>query len=250
MKFLMALLLLSPGITPDEVVKLKKAGISDETIMSVIDADRTVFRLDSDEIIRLKQEGLSDRLLHHMVSTSKTAPAREGKGLLIENRSSTPVRVHVDPAGRTVEFDGNRGTILAAKSSREWEAPTGNYRVLKAGKAFAYGFDAPNRITLRGCSLGNMEILTAYVEKAGERDTFLVRLEENDQEPVTRSLPLPTRPRYALRSRYGRDSGSGNRVLLGAGIGAIIGHQSDRAWEGALIGGGAGLLFDQFLRCK
>jgi uncharacterized protein YcfJ len=37
-----------------------------------------------------------------------------------------------------------------------------------------------------------------------------------------------------------RAEGAGAGALLGAGIGAIIGNQSGRAWEGALIGGAVG----------
>ncbi len=39
-----------------------------------------------------------------------------------------------------------------------------------------------------------------------------------------------------------RAEGAGAGALLGAGVGAIIGHQSGRAWEGALIGGAVGSL--------
>ena len=35
-------------------------------------------------------------------------------------------------------------------------------------------------------------------------------------------------------------------TLAGAGIGAIIGHQSDHEAQGAWIGAGVGLLFDVF----
>lgn len=39
-----------------------------------------------------------------------------------------------------------------------------------------------------------------------------------------------------------RAEGAGAGALLGAGLGAIIGNQSGRAWEGAMIGGAAGAL--------
>lgn len=39
-----------------------------------------------------------------------------------------------------------------------------------------------------------------------------------------------------------RAEGAGAGALLGGGIGAIIGHQSGHAWEGALIGAAAGSL--------
>ncbi len=250
MKLLLALLLFSSGITQEEIVKLKKAGISDETIVKLIDADNTVFSLGADDLIRLRKEGLSDRLLQHMISTSKEAPASEGKGLQIENLSAMAVRVYVDSKARTVEFNGSRGTTLSPKSSREWDASPGTYRVLKDGKAYAYRFDAPNRISLRGGKVGDMEIITAYIEKAPDRDTFLVHLKENKPAPapVLRYRAVPTYPSYSARPRRIHDHRTGNRMLMGAGIGAIIGYQSDHAWEGALIGGGAGLLLDQYLK--
>ena len=50
---------------------------------------------------------------------------------------------------------------------------------------------------------------------------------------------------YHRRSyRAGRPSRFPVNTAVGAGIGAIIGHQSGRRDRGALIGGGIGLLFD------
>ena len=248
MKLLLALLIFSSGITPEEVVKLKKAGISDETIIKLIDVDQTVFQLTAEDIIALKAEGLSEKLLQHMVANSTSVAAPGGKGLIIENRSDRTVRVHVDSVRKTVEFDGSQGVRLESKTTREWEAPEGNYQVRKGGKAFAYRFDAPNRIILRGGKVGRMEIITAYIEKSGERDTFLVSLDEKEAPSVVYHRPTPTYPSYAWKPRYRYDDRTGNWVLMGAGIGAVVGHQSDHTWEGALIGGGAGLLLDQYLR--
>jgi hypothetical protein len=52
------------------------------------------------------------------------------------------------------------------------------------------------------------------------------------------------RYRSSYRHRSYRRSRFPVNTVVGAGIGAIIGHQRGRRDRGALIGGGVGLLFD------
>jgi hypothetical protein len=84
-------LLLAPGISagdpleplqvPD-VVRLHLAGVSEDIIISEIIVTETVFYLTPDEIIRLKEAGLSDRLLQFMIDTARPAEMDEEESLL------------------------------------------------------------------------------------------------------------------------------------------------------------------------
>lgn len=66
---------------------------------------------------------------------------------------------------------------------------------------------------------------------------------EPQPAPEVRTVYVDTYQREA--SRY-RQVGFPWNAAVGAGIGAIIGHQSDNRDEGALIGAGVGLLVDLF----
>jgi hypothetical protein len=58
-------------LSNDDVVKLVKAGLSDELIISKIRNSQCNFNLETDEIIALKQAGISDAVLGEMVQTAK-----------------------------------------------------------------------------------------------------------------------------------------------------------------------------------
>jgi hypothetical protein len=70
--------------------------------------------------------------------------------------------------------------------------------------------------------------------------------------PEVRYHELPGGYRYAYPHRYGYRRYGGWygatpvawNTALGAGLGAVIGHQDGKTWEGAAIGGGVGLLLD------
>jgi hypothetical protein len=58
----------APGITNADVVKLVKAGFSDETIVADIrQAKRRAFRLDADSLIALKTAGVSEQVIQVMI---------------------------------------------------------------------------------------------------------------------------------------------------------------------------------------
>ncbi len=56
-------------LSTDDVKKMTKAGISDDVIISLIDATKSVFYLSSADIIDLKKAGVSQRVINHMIQT-------------------------------------------------------------------------------------------------------------------------------------------------------------------------------------
>lgn len=56
-------------LSTDDVKKMTKAGISDDVIISQIDATKSVFYLSSADIIDLKKAGVSQRVINHMIQT-------------------------------------------------------------------------------------------------------------------------------------------------------------------------------------
>lgn len=56
-------------LSTDDVKKMTKAGLSDDVIISQIDATKSVFYLSSADIIDLKKAGVSQKVINHMIQT-------------------------------------------------------------------------------------------------------------------------------------------------------------------------------------
>jgi hypothetical protein len=59
------------AVTVRDIIELAKAGLSDDILIAVIDADRTVFALEKDQILELKQAGVSKAVLLKMLRTRR-----------------------------------------------------------------------------------------------------------------------------------------------------------------------------------
>ena len=79
MRFRLALLLCAilavpsaaHAVTVRDLMELAKAGLADDVLVAVIDADRTIFTLDKDQILALKKAGISEKVLLKMLGTRK-----------------------------------------------------------------------------------------------------------------------------------------------------------------------------------
>ena len=71
--FLSAVPSLAAAVTTDQVVALKKAGVSDAVILALIERDQTVFSIAPEQIVALQHEGLSEELIIAMLKTGRTA---------------------------------------------------------------------------------------------------------------------------------------------------------------------------------
>jgi hypothetical protein len=59
------------AVTVHDIIELTKAGLSDDILVALIDADRTVFSLDKNEILTLKKAGVSEAVLLKMLRTRR-----------------------------------------------------------------------------------------------------------------------------------------------------------------------------------
>lgn len=57
------------AVTVRDIIELTKAGLSDDVLVAVIEADLTIFTLDKDQILELKEAGVSDTVLLKMLRT-------------------------------------------------------------------------------------------------------------------------------------------------------------------------------------
>jgi hypothetical protein len=59
------------AVTLDDLIALAKAGVSAEILVAVIDADRTIFNLNTDEIVLLKKAGIPNAVIVKMLGTAR-----------------------------------------------------------------------------------------------------------------------------------------------------------------------------------
>jgi hypothetical protein len=73
------LVLALPGIasavSTRDLIELSKAGLSDEVLVALIEADGTEFHLDAPKILDLRAAGLSERVIMAMIKNTRPAPA-------------------------------------------------------------------------------------------------------------------------------------------------------------------------------
>ena len=59
------------AVTPDDIVRLTKSGVSDDVILALVARDRTIFTLNPDDLVALKQQGLSEAVLVAMLKSGR-----------------------------------------------------------------------------------------------------------------------------------------------------------------------------------
>jgi hypothetical protein len=71
--FLMAVASPAAAVTTEQIVALKKAGVSDAVIFALIERDNTVFTIAPEQIVALQRQGLSEALIIAMLRTGQLA---------------------------------------------------------------------------------------------------------------------------------------------------------------------------------
>ncbi len=87
-------------ITKEQVVKLAKGGISDDTILAKLDEDDPKFVLSSDDMLALKKDGVSDKVIHRLVAGKQASPGK---------RVRPPRPLEMRPIVGVVEFADKSG---------------------------------------------------------------------------------------------------------------------------------------------
>jgi hypothetical protein len=80
-------------MTPQDVIRLARAGAGDEVLLTQIDASHEVFTLTVQDILDLKEAGVSDRVITYMINTGKNRnPSDESGTVCVPTRppSSCP----------------------------------------------------------------------------------------------------------------------------------------------------------------
>jgi hypothetical protein len=76
------------AVTVRDIIELSKAGLSDEVLIALIDADRTIFTLDTEQILDLKHAGVGEKVLLKMLATRREFEPAPGADVRIEQPSN------------------------------------------------------------------------------------------------------------------------------------------------------------------
>src|SRR5437763_12551311 len=90
------------AITVDQIVSLKKAGVTDTVILALIDRDRTVFAIEPEQIVTLQRDGLSERIILAMLKSGREegdqqarAESANNAAWIMSNLATEPISISV-----------------------------------------------------------------------------------------------------------------------------------------------------------
>src|ERR1700730_2434971 len=78
------------AVTPQEIVALSKAGVSDQVILALIERDQTVFAIAPDQLAELKNDGASEQVVVAMLRSSRQPPPQEPIVVLVGSDPDRP----------------------------------------------------------------------------------------------------------------------------------------------------------------
>lgn len=91
-------------MTVDDVIKMTKAGLTEDLIITQVKANGTPFKLSTDELINLHAAGVSDRVIATMVNPM-AAPAPAAGAVSPANDEPTDIGVYLLQNGSWVEME-------------------------------------------------------------------------------------------------------------------------------------------------
>ena len=59
------------AVTPEEIVRLSKSGVSDEVILALVARDKTIFSVAPDDLVALKREGVSEAAVLAIIKSGR-----------------------------------------------------------------------------------------------------------------------------------------------------------------------------------
>jgi len=118
-------------LTTRDLVALAHAGLGDDVLIAMIEADQTVFRLQPLDVLELKRQGLSDRVLIRMIETARppvapapAMPPRDSKPIAYapppEPESEPRSRAQAPPPGVVTQTFVQQVRVEAPRPHREY----------------------------------------------------------------------------------------------------------------------------------
>jgi hypothetical protein len=79
--FVLALPGIASAVSTRDLIELAKAGLSDEVLVALVEADGTEFHLDAPKILELRAAGLSERVIMAMIRNTRPAPSPDASNV-------------------------------------------------------------------------------------------------------------------------------------------------------------------------
>lgn len=237
-----------PSFTKDDVLKLAKAGIGDEVILAKIEQEKRSLAFTAGDLEELKKAGVSEKVLARLTDLTSRPAASESKPVAVRNLSHRAVRVSVNETDRLIDFSTRTGTELPRGGSLDLAAGAGEYSIAIEGWPTIEKVRVPETgsctLTVRGADTEYIDLQTIVAEDADGRRVVILHSQGKLTPGMRRSRDY-AEAQAAPAAFCGPDWSSyryvRSTVLVGAGVGAIIGHQHGRRTRGAWIGAGVGL---------
>jgi hypothetical protein len=83
----------------DAITKMVKAGLGDDTIVSMIKSQPGNYKIDTDSVIQLKAAGVSEKVLNAMIEKSSPSSATPTPSASSESAAPTPASFGIDEVG-------------------------------------------------------------------------------------------------------------------------------------------------------
>jgi hypothetical protein len=112
------------AVSTRDLIELSKAGLGDEVLVALIEADGTVFNLDAPRILELRAAGVSERVITAMLRNATRAATAPAPGA----PAAADARAAVIPPDVAAEQDGAPYfVIIGEKPPAEAEPPPPTY---------------------------------------------------------------------------------------------------------------------------
>lgn len=111
------------AVTPQEIVSLSKAGVSDQVILALIDRDQTIFSITSDLLIALKNEGVSEAVVLAMLRSGRQAPAPVQTAPVFDTDPGSTMEIVDNAPDRQDATHGYDSDIVAAPYPASYAVP-------------------------------------------------------------------------------------------------------------------------------
>lgn len=82
------------AVTLRDLIDLSRAGLSDDILIALVEAEKSEFRLDAVDVRQLKEQGLSDRLLVHLLQTPALREEAARNAAVAYGPAPAPARTH------------------------------------------------------------------------------------------------------------------------------------------------------------
>lgn len=96
------------AITVDQVVALKKAGVTDAVVLALIDRDRTVFAIEPEQIVALQRDGLSEAVILAMLKSGRDEGEQAARADAAYNSAWIASAIALEPETVTVGHGPDR----------------------------------------------------------------------------------------------------------------------------------------------